>query len=278
VPGQGEGRVSPPDRVTDAADSPPAVAARLAGFRRVPWAVPLNTAHLSRWEGPADQTAILKIGRHLTAERDRLLWLACRLPVPEVLAFGRRDGLDFLRMTEMSGLQGADPVVLAQPAMLVDGLAEALRAVHGVPAADCPFDARTEKLLADAATRARTRLRVEDIDPRYLYRPPADLLADLNRLRPATEDLVLTHGDPSVVNFLFEGTAATGIIDWGLAGVGHRYRDLAIAARSITLNVGASWVGRFFSSYGAEYDRRLVEFFALLDEFVMTRPESDGQG
>lgn len=241
----------------------------------MPWTVPLNTADVSRWEGPTGQVAVLKVGRLLAPERDRLVWLAGRLPVPRVLAFDRRDDLDFLLMTELLGLQGADRAIVARPELLVDGLAAAVRAVHGVPTADCPFDARTEQLLAVATARPHGQLRAEDIDPRYLYRQPVELLADLNRLRPTTEDLVFTHGDPSVVNFLFNDDAVTGIIDWGLAGIGDRYRDLAIAARSITLNVGMSWVGRFFSAYGVKYDRRRVEFFALLDEFVMARPGSD---
>ncbi|GAA5346794.1 hypothetical protein CLV97_10926 [Planifilum fimeticola] len=47
-----------------------------------------------------------------------------------------------------------------------------------------------------------------------------------------------------------------------------RYRDLGIAARSITHNLGEGYVPYFFEVYGLKrVDRRKVEFFQLMDEF-----------
>lgn len=255
----------------DWAALPAEIAGSMSGFRRTAWAAPQNTAEVSRWEAPDGRTAVLKVGRRLGPERDRLEWLAGRLAVPRVLGFAGSDAADFLLMTELPGRPGHDPAVLARPDRLVDDLAAVLRLVHAVPTAGCPFDARTGTLLAVAEQRA-SELRAEDLAGRYLSRSPVDLLADLTALRPAEEDLVFTHGDASVVNFLFGGST-TGTVDCGLAGVGDRYRDLAVAARSIGHNVGGMWVPRFFASYGADHDRRRVEFFMLLDEFVMARPD-----
>ena len=118
------------------------------------------------------------------------------------LGFAGSDAVEFLLMTELRGRPGHDPAVLARPDRLVDDLAAVLRLVHVVPTAECPFDARTGTLLAVAEQRA-FGLRAGDLASRYLFRSPVDLLADLIRLRPADEDLVFTHGDASVVNFLF---------------------------------------------------------------------------
>jgi aminoglycoside phosphotransferase len=44
--------------------------------------------------------------------------------------------------------------------------------------------------------------------------------------------------------------------------------DLALAARSISFNLGAQWIAPFFAAYGlTEIDHARIAFFQLLDEF-----------
>lgn len=81
----------------------------------------------------------LKIGSSLAGERDRLKWLAGKLPVPRVVGFMQHGDKDALLLT---AIPGSDLAHLAKkwPAdKIVDGLAGALRKFHAVGAKDCPF-------------------------------------------------------------------------------------------------------------------------------------------
>jgi len=62
-----------------------------------------------------------------------------------------------------------------------------------------------------------------------------------------------------------------GFVDFGAAGLGDPYRDLALIARSIRSNLGEKWVQSFFEAYGYEVDERKIEFYTLLDQFTMAR-------
>ena len=60
----------------------------------------------------------------------------------------------------------------------------------------------------------------------------------------------------------------SGFVDLGRAGVGDRYRDLALAQRSLIRNCGAVWVPFFFTEYGLpQPDEAKLTFYQLLDEF-----------
>ena len=66
---------------------------------------------------------------------------------------------------------------------------------------------------------------------------------------------------------LGDGDRIAGFVDVGRAGVSDRYRDLALAARSIEYNLGSEYVAPFFATYGVEPDPRRTAFYRLLDEF-----------
>jgi aminoglycoside phosphotransferase len=57
-----------------------------------------------------------------------------------------------------------------------------------------------------------------------------DLLAELRGRRPASEDLVVTHGDLTLGNILAVG-AISGIIDLDRTVAADRYQDLALMDR-----------------------------------------------
>jgi aminoglycoside 3'-phosphotransferase-2 len=108
----------------------------------------------------------------------------------------------------------------------------------------------------------------DDFDEARLGRTAQDLFKDLLALRPASEDLVFTHGDYTLPNVIFDRGMFSGVVDVGRAGVSDRYRDIALGMRSLRDNLGPGLEAPFLEAYGlALPDWTKVEFFTLIDEF-----------
>lgn len=178
--------------------------------------------------------------------------------------------------------------VLGRPAMLAaalpgaalhglpDGEAEAglvaaisaLKALHALPTADCPFDER----LAVKLTETRRRLDAGetgrgDWDPEGTGAPAEALWAKMAALAPAEEDLVVTHGDASLPNFIVDGARA-GPVDLGRLGVADRWCDLALFLRSAARNFpGVDARALLRTHYPIAIDEQKLIFYQLLDRF-----------
>ncbi|OEO31256.1 hypothetical protein VW23_017145 [Devosia insulae DS-56] len=203
----------------------------------------------------------------LPGEIERLRWLhATGLPCPAVLDTADHGGRHWLLMTAMPGhdlasTPGVTSEVTAETAIRV--VAEALRQLHGLDPASCPFDHRAGIRVAAASARYHAGL----YDGDYPEQGPADY-ARLMAGVPTAEDLVVTHGDACFPNFMAEHGRFTGVIDCGRLGVADRYQDLALACRSLDWNYGAASIPAFLAAYGVtEPDRAKLEWYTLLDEF-----------
>src|SRR5919202_4271847 len=102
------------------------------------------------------------------------------------------------------------------------------------------FGAKAGQLDAEIA-RAEARLRhgqvdEADFDQQRQGHRAVDLFQTLRLTRPHAEDLVFTHGDYCLPNIMIDAGQVAGFLELGSAGIGDRYRDLALAARSITYN------------------------------------------
>lgn len=204
----------------------------------------------------------------LPGEIERLRWLArCDLPAPRVLDVVTQEHRHWLLMSAVAGHDLATTSDLAPPE-IVTLVAAALRMLHETAIASCPFDHRLDRVFETVRTRvAAGQVDEADFDEERLGRTAADLFAELTAIRPEFEDLVVTHGDACLPNLLAEQGRFTGFIDCGRLGVADRHQDLALAARSITHNLGAEWSELFFRQYGIAPDERRLEFYRLLDEF-----------
>jgi aminoglycoside phosphotransferase len=143
--------------------------------------------------------------------------------------------------------------------------------IHAVDISACPFVQSIDVLLATAHHHLITNQVNEDaFDPSRQGRLPSDLYARLLATRPTDAAPVFAHGDYCLPNVLLDPDRLTlsGFIDWGGAGAADRYLDLALAARSITYNLGAEWVAPFFAACGLpEIDQARIVYFQTLDEF-----------
>jgi len=155
------------------------------------------------------------------------------------------------------------------PEERIEILASALSALHSLDINACPFDHRLEKRLAAAAARMRAGVVDEtDFDEERLGKSAFFLFGELQRLRPESENLVITHGDACLPNFMAAGGRFAGYIDCCRLGVADRYQDVALACHSIGYNFGEEFVRLFLNAYGLSIiDPVKMDYYQLLDEF-----------
>lgn len=196
-----------------------------------------------------------------------LAWLDGRCGAPRLIWSGEIAGRRALLMERLTGT----PLHALEGEAARDGAIAAIRALarlHALPIDGCPFDERLAVKLAEARLRIdRGEVSAADYDPDNVGRTIADVWADLERLRPAGEDLVVTHGDASWPNFIIDGEAA-GLIDLGRAGIADRYQDLAIFVRSGRRNAPRLDVPALVAEHYplAALDPAKLDFYRILDE------------
>ncbi|MBB4190974.1 aminoglycoside 3'-phosphotransferase-2 [Rhizobium aethiopicum] len=253
---------------------PGPLAARLAGYRMQRDALGRSAASVFRLAGEGLPALYLKVEAagpfgELADEAARLDWLkACRLPCPEVIARESDGERNWLLVSALPGTDLASASALT-PLARVELLAGALLDLHRLPIASCPFDHRLEKRLpvAKAHMEAGT-VDEEDFDAARLGKRAAELFAALESMRPTDEDLVVTHGDACLPNFVASGGQFSGYIDCSRLGVADRHQDIALACRSIAYNFGEALLQPFLDRYGLPApDPARLGYYQLLDEF-----------
>ncbi|MGY6502171.1 MAG: APH(3') family aminoglycoside O-phosphotransferase [Acidimicrobiales bacterium] len=211
-----------------------------------------------------------EVASTLADEAERLRWLAPHLSVPAVVHHGCDADAEWLITEALPGTDATQPEHQGDPVRLVRLFAEGLRRLHDSVSVDsCPFDASTATLLERAASRVHAGVVDEsDFDPIFHGLSARDLLGHLEQRRPADpDDLVVTHGDYCLPNLVLDRGRITGYLDVGRLGVGDRYRDVAVAARSVAYNLGAHAVGPFVDAYGIDWpDLARIDYFVMLDE------------
>ena len=219
----------------------------------------------------------------LGIEAGMLHWLAGTLPVPEVLAFetvadGRPGGVvcDYMVTRALPGRSAVD-VLDDEPLRAARLLAEGLKLIHAVPPDGCPMTYDLARRFDIAHRRVHER-RYSAGDLTRKIESPEKRLARLQKYRPASEDLVFTHGDYALPNVLLGLSGVSGFVDLAYGGLADRHRDVALAVRSLEHNLsrrGASWlairkaVQGFYRWYGPDLiDKALVPYYQDLDELA----------
>jgi kanamycin kinase len=91
-----------------------------------------------RLEGQSGVVYVKRAG-DLQDEHDRTVWMAGRLPAPEVLGLFHDFGDDWLLTRAMPGVPLYDPSLGWDASRVARRLGEILRDIHAVDAAGCPF-------------------------------------------------------------------------------------------------------------------------------------------
>jgi kanamycin kinase len=206
----------------------------------------------------------------LEGEGERMTWAVRHLPVPRVMEQGSEGGVSWLLTRGLPGHDATHLSFKAQPQKLVRTLARGLRSFHGAPVGVCPFDFRLDAALGHVRRRvAKGRVWPErDFHEEFNHLDAPGALALLEDTRPASEDLVVCHGDYCLPNVLIQEGAATGFLDLGELGVADRWWDLAVATWSVTWNLGPGFEELFLAEYGIPRDEERVAFYRLLYDLV----------
>lgn len=178
-------------------------------------------------------------GESLADEAGRLRWLKGRHPVPEIVAYTSDEDQEVLITRALPGRSAVAPVWKSAPERALRALGKGLRRLHEVPVDDCPFDWGIEH-----------RLRVEGI-PRSEIGPA-----------PATDRLVVCHGDPCAPNTLIDDDGLfLAHVDLARLGVADRWADLAVLSMSFEWNYADYDEAVFWQAYGIEPDPERIAFY-----------------
>ncbi len=250
----------------------PALRGIVQGYRWRMITIGESGADTYRLTAPRRRPLILKHVRgcssnDLMDEARRVAWLGRRAPAPKVVAAVSEGDRQWLVMTALPGTNACDSNL--PPETKVTLIAKALSALHAARVEICPFDESLDRNIARAKENAaQGRVDESQFDERNMGRSSASLLRSLVRSRPSIQDLVVTHGDACLPNFMLDDGQFSGLVDCARVGVADRYRDLALACRSIEYDLGEEWVTPFLQAYGiGRPDRQRLAFYRLLDEF-----------
>ncbi|CQR61092.1 APH(3'') family aminoglycoside O-phosphotransferase [Streptomyces leeuwenhoekii] len=214
----------------------------------------------------------------LEAERDRVEWLNGRgVPGPRVLDWYSGEAGVCLVTSAVSGVP-ADQVSAEELRLSWGRIADAVRRLHEVPVAECPFGRELDAMLALARdVVARGAVNPEFLPVEQQHLPPAELLARLTgqvprRREQEAADTVVCHGDLCLPNIILDPRTldVSGFIDLGRLGRADRHADLAL----LLANARETWPDEewaraadaaFAERYGIAVDPDRLRFYLHLD-------------
>ena len=259
--------------IAHATTIPVAFAERLEGYACEPIGTGQSDAKVYRLSAPSRPTMFLKheaLGEfsEIRAEAAALRWLGARqFPCASVIDEITDGETCWLLTSQVEGRDLSSARDLEAHEIIAIA-AQALRRLHELDIAGCPFDRHLHAQVKLARSRVDAGLvDPTDFDEKRQGQTAGQLFAELLARQPTTEDLVVTHGDATFENLIENSGRFSGFIDCGRLGIADRYRDLALVARSIEDRLGPQWIASFFELYGLQPDPARIGFYQLLDEF-----------
>jgi aminoglycoside phosphotransferase len=225
--------------------------------------------------------AYLKIGQlgrgtDLKREAEVLRWMEVRARVPRLIGYAANGRYEALMITACRGEPLSNIFAAAKDSSTAESLirmaAEELADLHKLSIDECPFKTRLNwrldrgKVNAERGCLSETD---EEFAAEHGGKLPLDVWRELSTVLPAKEELVFTHGDPSLPNLIWNGPDNISFIDLDGAGVADRYVDIAIMLRSIRYNlkVDAAIEVSFMDGYGLiELNRQKLDYYTLIDD------------
>ncbi|MBS4537284.1 aminoglycoside 3'-phosphotransferase [Clostridium sp. D2Q-11] len=205
----------------------------------------------------------------LEVEYEVLKWLEGKFQVPQVITFKKTSNKHFLLMTAIKGNTLEKLYHQSKSSEeIVKIYAESLKLIHGIKISGCPNKEEDEFMLLKAREYLELGINLDNMEDKYKNLTPLELYDKLLSLKPEKNDNVFIHGDYCFDNIIINNNMLNGIIDVGRAGIGDKYKDIALAVRNIQGDIGEQWLDLFFNIYGiTNPDWNKIEFYIIMDEF-----------
>lgn len=198
-------------------------------------------------------------------------YLEGKINVPKVYEFVEKEGHYFLLMSEVKGRMISD-LLTESVEDTIQLYAKVLKLLHDLPIEGYPIQTNLPEILK----KAKENMSEIDINTLEEITKQRGLEATFERLielYPNKRDLVICHGDFCMPNVLVG--EQVGFIDLGRSRIDDRYQDIALALRSLKMNIETlhlpyldEYTTLFLNTYGIQkLDKRKCEFYFLLDEF-----------
>lgn len=225
---------------------------------------------------------VLKIDRvcdESENERDVMLWLKDKLPVPDVLCHEIYKGRSYLLMSKLPGVMACDESYLTRPQVLTEILATGLKMLWETDISKCSYDFSLDKKLEMARYNIEHGLvDIDNVEPETFgengFQSPEHLLDWLIKNKPE-EEIVFSHGDFCLPNIFIDDGKISGFLDLGKTGCADRYQDIALCYRSLKHNYEGKFGGETYEGFdpdslfiqlGIEPDWDKINYYILMDE------------
>ncbi|MCP1638855.1 kanamycin kinase [Streptococcus gallinaceus] len=188
---------------------------------------------------------------------------------PEVLGYISEEE-DWMLTAKVDGEDTSSPIYLANPKRLCQVLAESMRKLHSIDAADCPIVDNVDRYLENVYKGYRQG----NFEKKYLSSQQEELGRDEAFLRvqeidPFLQKDELIHGDFCLPNIILNDWQFQSFIDCDSGGLGDRHIDLYWTLWSLQRNLGTdAYRDYFLDCYGREaINLALLEAIACFEVF-----------
>lgn len=206
-------------------------------------------------------------------------WLEGKILVPKVICYEEKNEYCYLLMSRIKGKMSCDEYFLENPNELLKLLADALKMLWKIDVSTCPRVRDLQTEINEARYRVENNLvDLEDVEPDTFgengFKNPNELLKWLEENTPEYEP-VFSHGDFCLPNILIENNEISGFIDLGDAGIGDKWRDIALCYRSLKHNFDGTYGGKVYPNFDPdllftyleiEPNYKKIKYYLLLDE------------
>ncbi len=162
----------------------------------------------------------------------------------------------------------------AEPDRLPVALGATLRRLHELDPASCPFTPTWGQVVDELDEAVESgRLDPARLRPPYDRYQPERLLELVRLGRPASDDLVVTHGSSGLSNLFVSTTGSesdsepvsVGVAGLHRLGVADRHRDLAVVHYQLNEAFGPEAVIGFYEGYGLTPDLVALDHYIFID-------------
>jgi len=181
------------------------------------------------------------------------------------------EGAAWLVSPRLDGVPSHRPDLHGDVGSLAEVAGNALRELHALPVDVAPSTLECGWEALDAVAAANVSAGLGEVDEPY-QRYSSEQLLDLWRQgRPATEDLVICHGNASLPNMIAQQGVFAGWVDLGAVRIADRHLDLAFAHDSIHRSLGPEAVYVFYDTYGQDPELLRLDHYLLARQLLARR-------